>query len=96
MGSRRRQAASRAIPEADYHALDHRTATVAKGNRPTRLDMDSEVRAFLLDRLGTDDVNRIRVSAIERFGPERVPSISAVHRFVMSERAAAGKRKGRR
>ncbi len=47
-----------------------------------RLDKDPEVRAFILERIATEDVDKVRLAAIERFGADRVPGKSSVHRFV--------------
>lgn len=78
------------ISEADYEEMLQRSVTFERSGRLSQLDKDPEVRAFILDRRGTDDMDRIREAAIERFGAERVPSRSAVNRMVVRTKVQSG------
>ena len=78
-------------------ATGPRRAALPPGSRvPKRrgrlmgMDKDAEVQEFFLARLGQEDVEYIRQAAVERFGAGRVPSRSAVNRFVMRLREEQG------
>ncbi|MEH3147267.1 MAG: hypothetical protein PGN34_18365 [Methylobacterium frigidaeris] len=75
------------IPEAEYWALTDRNAALSSPYR-SRLNKSPEVRKFILERIETDDMDRIREAAVERFGEDRVPSRSALSRFMVKRRAA--------
>lgn len=77
-----------AVASAVSKKLKASKAPVKRNHRLTRLDKDAEVRRFIAERLGTDDVDRIRQAAIKLFGAARVPSRSAVNRFAMEARSA--------
>lgn len=79
------------ISEAEYSALTGLDRDTSPVSRLSRLDKEPEVRAFIQERLGTDDVDRIREAAIDRFGADRVPSRSALNRFVKRGRAKRGR-----
>ena len=66
---------------------------VRKG-RSRRVDLDGELRAFLDDALGRLTLDRLVAACVARFGKERAPSRSAIHRYSqMSRRSrvASGK-----
>lgn len=62
------------------------------GSRPgklSKLDRDPEVAAFLCKRLETMYLDEARAEALQRFGPDRVPSRASIHRYWQRQKASA-------
>lgn len=47
----------------------------------SKLDRDPEVAVFLCKRLETMYLDEARAEALQRFGPDRVPSRASIHRY---------------
>lgn len=58
---------------------------VHKG-RASRVDMDEEVKGFLEDLFGRLTLNELTAACRERFGKERSPSRSSIHRHWLRSR----------
>ena len=82
------------IPKAEYDALladRNRLHEVpadpsvppnpGHGGRPSPIDLDQEVAAFIRAHLGKEKLARIVELCREQFGTKRAPSMSAVHRY---------------
>ena len=54
----------------------------------SKLDRDPEVAAFLNELLGKMYLNEARALAVQRFGPDRVPSRASFHRYLQRQRQA--------
>ncbi len=52
----------------------------------SKLDRDPEVAAFLCKRLETVYLDEARAEALQRFGPDRVPSRASIHRYWQRQR----------
>lgn len=68
---------------------------VRKG-RASRVDLDDEVRAFLNDLVGRQTLKQLVAACQKKFGLERSPSRSTIHRYwqrVRRERAVAARRR---
>ena len=59
------------------------------GGGPSPIDLDPELSTFIRERLGRDPLYRIAALCVERFGADRAPSKSAIHRFWMRCNAPA-------
>ena len=71
-------------------ALPPGSRVPGRGGRLMGMDKDAEVQEFFLARLGQEDVDHIRQAAVEQFGAGRVPSRSAVNRYVTRLREEQG------
>jgi hypothetical protein len=83
------------IPASEYAELVRCRALLKKKSgkliprreRPSRIDQDPEMAAFVRERLTVNAYNQtIAQECLEKFGKDRAPSKSAVHRFRMRER----------
>lgn len=61
-----------------YWQLRHPTI---KG-KPARLDHDADVRDFIEDRAGRITLDEMVAACRDRFGADRTPSRSGIHRFL--------------
>lgn len=52
-----------------------------RGGNPSRILADSELRAFVHERLPTTTFEQIAAASREKFGPERGTSVSAISRY---------------
>lgn len=55
----------------------------------SRIDLDTELRDFIEDRLGRFSITALESACRERFGAERSPSWSAIQRYWKRTRNAA-------
>ncbi len=57
--------------------------------RPAKLSIDAEVRAYVDELLAANTFQQVADACLARFGAERAPGKSAVHRYFRAVQAAA-------
>ncbi|CAO4177652.1 hypothetical protein EEDFHM_03143 [Methylorubrum populi] len=55
----------------------------------SRIERDPEIKNFVDERTATQELGVILAGIVHRFGEQRAPSLSGLHRYVMARRKAA-------
>ena len=81
------------IPAAEYADLLQCRRRVARLSSHTGvrspIDLDIELAAFLAEALQRQIIRDVHAACLARFGPDRTPSKSAIHRFWQRFRAGS-------